>query len=207
MPALNRERRELIVDTAVAILAESGAGRLTHRRVDTAAGLPPGTTSNFHRSRTELLSAAARRVAELHWQHVVQLKSAAPAIDRASLVKLLGHLIAMPDEATHKRTVAMFELFLEGTRTPELQPILDDIYAAVMESAETMLRASGLKTDQDRLHAFARLLRGLAIDRLAVPHQSVLDLGQTSRLIAGLLDAVFGPDEAARKRPPRPPGH
>jgi hypothetical protein len=42
--------------------------------VDTRAGLPPGTTSNFCRTRLALLQATAQRVAELHWRYVAEVQ-------------------------------------------------------------------------------------------------------------------------------------
>jgi hypothetical protein len=42
-----------------------GLRRLTHRAVDQAAGLPPGTTSNYARTRAALLTLTLTRIAEL----------------------------------------------------------------------------------------------------------------------------------------------
>ncbi len=63
-PAPGGSRAELIADTALALLAERGMRGLTHRAVDEAAGLPPGSTSNHARTRAALLKAAVRRLAE-----------------------------------------------------------------------------------------------------------------------------------------------
>src|SRR3954469_20873835 len=64
----NPVRRTLIVDTAIEILADTGCGGVNHRQIDERAQLPPGTTSNYFRTRLSLLEATARRMAELHWQ-------------------------------------------------------------------------------------------------------------------------------------------
>lgn len=58
-------RAQRIADAAIALLAERGLRGLTHRAVDEAAGLPPGSTSNHARTRAALLSAALDRLAEL----------------------------------------------------------------------------------------------------------------------------------------------
>ena len=52
-------------DAAIAVLAERGARGLTHRAVDQAAGLAPGTTSNYARTRAALLTLALTRIDEL----------------------------------------------------------------------------------------------------------------------------------------------
>ncbi|MGH3122524.1 MAG: TetR/AcrR family transcriptional regulator, partial [Streptosporangiaceae bacterium] len=54
-----------MADAAIAVLADHGARGLTHRAVDQAAGLPPGTTSNHARSREALLTLTLTRIAEL----------------------------------------------------------------------------------------------------------------------------------------------
>ena len=54
-----------MADAAIAVLADHGGRGLTHRAVDQAAGLPPGTTSNYARPREALLTLALTRIAEL----------------------------------------------------------------------------------------------------------------------------------------------
>ncbi len=54
-----------MADAAIAVLADHGARGLTHRAVDQAAGLPPGTTSNYARTREALLTLTLTRIAEL----------------------------------------------------------------------------------------------------------------------------------------------
>ncbi|HEY1323258.1 MAG TPA: hypothetical protein VGF32_23575, partial [Streptosporangiaceae bacterium] len=58
-------RTRQVGDAAIAVLADQGARGLTHRAVDRAAGLPPGTTSNYARTREALLTLALTRIAEL----------------------------------------------------------------------------------------------------------------------------------------------
>ena len=58
-------RARQVADAAIAVLADHGARGLTHRAVDQAAGLPPGTTSNYARTREALLTLTLTRIAEL----------------------------------------------------------------------------------------------------------------------------------------------
>ena len=58
-------RTRQVGDAAIAVLAEHGARGLTHRAVDQAAGLPPGTTSNYARTRAALLTLVLTRIDEL----------------------------------------------------------------------------------------------------------------------------------------------
>src|SRR3954453_8076085 len=56
-------RRDDLLDAAISVLGESGTHGLTHRAVDTAAGLPAGSTSNHFRTRDALLEAVVVRFA------------------------------------------------------------------------------------------------------------------------------------------------
>lgn len=56
------DRRTVLADAAIHVLAEEGMRGLTHRAVDRAAALPPGTTSAYFRTRQALLTALVRRL-------------------------------------------------------------------------------------------------------------------------------------------------
>src|SRR5687768_18473206 len=61
MPAATRERA---LAAAVDLLGEQGVRALTHARVDARAGLPPGSTSNWFRTRRALLGGVVDWIAE-----------------------------------------------------------------------------------------------------------------------------------------------
>src|SRR3954447_18876541 len=56
-------RREQLLDAAITVLGERGIHALTHRAVDTQAGVPAGSASNLFRTRDALLDAAVERFA------------------------------------------------------------------------------------------------------------------------------------------------
>ncbi|MEY9933198.1 AcrR family transcriptional regulator [Catenulispora sp. GP43] len=65
MPTDQRDRRALLADAAIDLLAEEGMRALTHRAVDTRAALPLGTTSAYFRTRQALLTAIVKRLSDL----------------------------------------------------------------------------------------------------------------------------------------------
>ena len=132
----NPQRRAQILNAAIDLLVDVGIGGLTHRQVDDRAALPAGTTSNYFRTRLALLEATADRTAELHWQHVEALQTLiGQPMSRDGLKMLLAQMISDPDEQFRRRTLARFELFMEGTRRAELQPFLHELQASAMKSA------------------------------------------------------------------------
>ena len=56
-------RRDELLDAAICVLGEPGMYGLTHRAVDAAAGLPPGSAANYFRTRDALLNAVVERFA------------------------------------------------------------------------------------------------------------------------------------------------
>lgn len=59
------DRRILIADTAIAVIADVGVRGLTHRAVDAAASLATGSTSYYARSKAQLVSLTVERLASL----------------------------------------------------------------------------------------------------------------------------------------------
>jgi DNA-binding transcriptional regulator YbjK len=187
----NPERRALIADTALAILAGDGAGGLTHRTVDTRAGLPQGTTSNFFRTRIALLQAAAERMAEVHWDQVAKIRAELGGpTGRAGAARLLARVLDPADETMRQRNLARFELYLEANRQAELRPIMADIYTAAMEAAGAVLTGCGLDPAPEQLRRFSRLLNGIAFDHLTLP-VGPIPQAELARLIESLMDVAF----------------
>ena len=168
MPA-NPQRRARILDVAIDILADTGIGGLTHRQVDDRTGLPAGTTSNYFRTRLALLEATAARTVDLHWRYVDTLQAViGQPMTRAGLKTLLARMISNPDEQFRRRTLARFELFMEGTRRPELQPFLHALQAAAMKSASLILEAAGFAPSPEQVGELSRLLNGLVFSNLTI---------------------------------------
>jgi DNA-binding transcriptional regulator YbjK len=190
MPA-NPQRRVRILDAAIDILVDTGIGGLTHRQVDDRASLPAGTTSNYFRTRLALLEATAAHTVDLHWQHVetVQTVIGRP-MTRDGVKMLLAHMISDPDEQFRRRTLARFELFMEGTRRPELQPFLHDLQAAAMKTAGLILEAAGFTPSNEQVGELSRLLNGLVFSNLTIsPDTPGIEdpVGTIDRLLRALL--------------------
>jgi DNA-binding transcriptional regulator YbjK len=185
----NPERRVQILDAAIGILADEGVGGLTHRHVDDVAELPSGTTSNYFRTRQALLEATAARTVELHWQRVELLQSAVGSLGRDGVKALMTRMLAEPDEQMRRYTLARFELFMEGTRRPELQPFLKDLQAAAVKSATLIFEAAGLDPSPDQMEELSRLLNGYVFSQLTIPHQHGDPAGLVDRLLGAFFDS------------------
>ncbi|MGW1995437.1 TetR/AcrR family transcriptional regulator [Embleya sp. NPDC001921] len=160
-PPPNSARRRAIADGAIEVLARAGVHGFSHREVDEAAGLPPGTTSNYFRSRDALLGAAAERVLELHRADMAAAHAivAAP-IDRDGLVELIAMSLEFSATAHRGRYLAVYELTLEATRRPELQRTLDHMHTEAVDFTLDQHRALGLTTSREDVGTLITLFGG-----------------------------------------------
>ncbi|GAA3137239.1 TetR/AcrR family transcriptional regulator [Streptomyces rameus] len=136
-------RAGLVADTALALLAERGMRGLTHRAVDEAAGLPPGSTSNVARTRQALLELAVRRHAEREARLLALEEVPEPGGGLDALAD--GLALAVHRTLTHHREllIARYELALEATRRPGLRAFYDRTGAVFKEQLTTLLTAAG----------------------------------------------------------------
>jgi DNA-binding transcriptional regulator YbjK len=185
----NPERRNQILDAAIDILCDDGAGGLTHRQVDARAGVPTGTTSNYFRTRQRLVEATASRTVDLHWQRVEALQAAVGPMSRDALQALLIRMLD-PDEQFRRWTLARFELFMESTRREELRPLMLELQAAAVKSATLIFEAAGFTPAPERMDELSRLLNGFVFSNLTLaPQPGTQDAaGLVDRLLSAFLD-------------------
>lgn len=141
MPRANPQRREALADAAIALIASTGVGAVTHRALDRALELPVGTAANYFRTRDELLVGAARRVVELHLAEAERATTTA-ALGRGHPERVLVDLLTeslMEAATTHRdRYLAIFELQLEARRRPALAQTLAGLARAAQAQTVAM---------------------------------------------------------------------
>ncbi|MCK2212600.1 TetR family transcriptional regulator C-terminal domain-containing protein [Actinomadura sp. ATCC 31491] len=172
------KRSDLVADTAIALLAERGMRGLTHRAVDEAAGLPPGSTSNLARTRAALLELTLARLTELE---AAVLKAAVPGlapggapgpatggepVDRAEVSRLLAGALHV-QFGDRGRTLARYELALEATRRPELRAIYDRAGRRFRDPAVALLTALGSADPARHARQLVAFAEGLMFDAIA----------------------------------------
>ncbi|WP_264031217.1 TetR/AcrR family transcriptional regulator [Cellulosimicrobium sp. SH8] len=164
MAAATRERA---LDAAVEVLGADGVRALSHARVDRRAGLPPGSTSNWFRTRRALLAGVVDRIAE---QERADLDvTAMPTI--TSVDALVDGLCAMTEAQSGPfaaRTRARYALFLELSGDPELGEPLRQQRRAFERWTEQIVGAVGIADPVPAARALMALGDGLLLHRLTV---------------------------------------
>ncbi|BCJ76651.1 hypothetical protein CS0771_61950 [Catellatospora sp. IY07-71] len=168
-------RYAVITDAAIELVAELGMRGLTHRAVDARAGLPPGTTSAYYRTRKALIEALVHRIADLDSADLERNAlpaDAAPALPAvlgpAELDQLAVQVAVVMDgwlTTGRTRTLARYAALLEATHHPELRTIL--AYGnASRTQARALLAAAGADDPEQAGPQFVACVDGLLFDRL-----------------------------------------
>ena len=164
MPAGTRERA---LEAAVELLGAEGVRALTHARVDERAGLPPGSTSNWFRTRRALLGGIVDWIAE--HERADFDPTATPAI--TGLDQLIEGLCAVVELQTGPfaaRTRARYALFLELAHDPELGEPLRRQRREFERWTERIVIAVGIADPAPATRALMALGDGLLLHRLTV---------------------------------------
>ncbi|MDN5797808.1 MAG: TetR family transcriptional regulator [Intrasporangium sp.] len=164
MPAATRERA---LEAAVEVLGAEGVRALSHARVDERAGLPPGSTSNWFRTRRALLGGIVDWIAERERADLAP--ATVPAI--SGVDELVEGLCAMAELQTGlfaARTRARYALFLELAGDPELAEPLRRQRCEFERWAEGIMIAVGIADPEPATRALMALADGLLLHRLTV---------------------------------------
>ncbi|WP_329122018.1 TetR/AcrR family transcriptional regulator [Streptomyces sp. NBC_01465] len=186
---MNQERRDRLRDAAIGLLAGSSSRGLTHRAVDAAADVPPGTTKNYFPTRDALLQAAAERIFELY----AAVPRPAPT-DRASLTALIVALLENATGPARARLLAFYELRGEAPRAPWLASAVDAFSAADFAYFEQAQRAAGLPVTPQRAATVTLALHAALFHLLAEGPATIAAAGldDLDRFVRELLDTVYG---------------
>ncbi|MFJ8083240.1 TetR/AcrR family transcriptional regulator [Streptomyces sp. NPDC096205] len=162
------DRRTLLADAAITVLTESGMRGLTHRAVDRAAGLPPGTTSAYLRTRTALLTALVRRLVALDQAELEEIGGRTPVPRDAE--ELAAGLVAFVERRLtgdgRRRSLARYACALESVHHPELREILVPRANTARQAVQDFLAAQGLPDAAERTVTLLTCVDGLVFDRL-----------------------------------------
>lgn len=158
---LGAERQDAIADAAIHLVAIRGVRGLTHRAVDAAAGLPPGSTSYYLRTRHALLTACLERLLALDERAILRTSPEVPALE-----VLVAAVTGIARERPQS-TIARYELSLEATRRPELRALRDQHALRLRSSLARVLAGAGVPNAEQSSWPVAAMLDGLIRDRVA----------------------------------------
>jgi AcrR family transcriptional regulator len=152
------------LDAAIELLGTEGLRALTHVRVDERAGLPKGSTSNYFRTRTALLTGVAERILERELPGVGAAFSSASVED---FVDALCGLFAYLTGPNRVLTTARLVLFIEGSHDAGLRAALTRGRAARVATVVPALAELGAHDPPAAGGAIAACFEGFILHNIA----------------------------------------
>ncbi|MFI6698913.1 TetR/AcrR family transcriptional regulator [Streptomyces sp. NPDC050509] len=162
------DRRTVLAEAAIDVLADAGIRGLTHRAVDRAANLPPGTTSAYYRTRQALLTALVQRLVALD-QAELQATGEQMPVPRDAGELVAGIAAFVGQRLTgdgRRRSLARYACAIESVHHPELREILVPRRNAGRHAVRDFLAAHGVADAEDRTVTLLTCVDGLVFDRL-----------------------------------------
>ena len=179
MPTDQRDRRAVLADAAIDLLAEEGMRALTHRAVDTRAAMPLGTTSAYFRTRQALLTAIVKRLSDLDREDLrrrgldlpSQPAESGPASqaeldDLDAVAEATAAFIDLSLSHTRNRALARYHCRMESITQPDLRALLAPHEEAAFRQTRELLARHDVPDLDSRARAFVAAVDGLIFERL-----------------------------------------
>ncbi|MFT4050514.1 MAG: TetR family transcriptional regulator [Solirubrobacterales bacterium] len=147
--AVKLDKREALLEAAIMVIASQGMRGLTHRGVETEAGLPHGSTTYYFGTRHDLVVALMRHVAEkgraamepIARQLTLTLADRSKELD---IDNIADGLIAWIDVSAQME-LARYELQVTGARDEEMKQLMTDTCDVFRQMCEPIAIACGSK--------------------------------------------------------------
>jgi len=167
MSSKKAERRALMLDTVLNLLAARGLEGVTHRAVDEVAGLPQGSTSYYFPKKAALLLAASEHLAALLEKDcdALQVEFAERAARdglEAAVAFVAEELVNYTDASRHL-FLARMELTMASARREELAGVGDRLTAAARRPIAFFLRLIADGRKNVPIETCAGLIDGISL--------------------------------------------
>lgn len=190
----SQERRELIADSGIRIIARDGLRALTHRAVDQEAGIPQGSTSYHAKTRLALVELIVTALAE---RAIADAARTADTLDarfsnghRPSIPELAGTIAALIETLANRRDDmrARYALILELEDAPSLRGKLmrqSEVHAVTRDVTTLLLTRAGLPSSEERVEELIALTDSLLFQRTIIR-----DLASPESILAAYLRGI-----------------
>ncbi|WP_436496055.1 TetR/AcrR family transcriptional regulator [Actinokineospora sp. HUAS TT18] len=153
------DRKTLLADAAIDVVGEEGLRGLTHRAVDTRAGLPSGTCSYHFSTRRALIAAVLDRIAALDRADIDQML-AGRDLEPSVVVEAATAVLAIWLGSARVRSRARFLLMLD----PQSTRLVESTRAELAAGFHAL--ATAFAGDAERGGLLVALVDGLVVDEL-----------------------------------------
>ena len=181
------DRRQRIANAGIALIARGGTHRLTHRAVDTEAGLPNGSTSYYARSRRDLIRLVMEQLSAESQADLtdIEVPEKLTVQQATELVGRLTKRLILNGDAQAARFALMFEVRDDDELRRELT-VDAPVRRSFDEKAVELLRALGVADPEEKAPEFVALVDAVLMYR-AVEAAPIDPVGVVETYLTGLL--------------------
>jgi AcrR family transcriptional regulator len=154
-----------VLEAAVELLGTEGLRSLTHARVDEQAGLPKGSTSNYFRTRAQLLIGVNDWISERDLASADDIATAPHTA--ADLVEGLAIGIEMLTGPYRIVTAARLTLFMEANHNPEIRAAVSQTRRVMERSIVAVMARLGATDPHSAALALMACGEGIILHRIA----------------------------------------
>jgi DNA-binding transcriptional regulator YbjK len=161
---------ELLADAVIAVIAEVGVSRLTHRRVAAAGGMSLSSTTYHYKSKGDMLSGAAQRLLDSYIDNLSSVAQNCRQGNRPTLTLAGLSFRILRNAAGRQRaaTVAWCEIMLDAARSPKGHQIARRWFADLQNAWENVAQALGEQATPLQLACVIDLVVGLVFVSLGL---------------------------------------
>ncbi|WP_232284648.1 TetR/AcrR family transcriptional regulator [Rhodococcus sp. R1101] len=159
------DKRATVLDAAIELVGTEGLRALTHRRVDTTANVPAGSTSNYFRTRQALVEGVLDRLLARDRIDAQALSGTTAPASARGLEDLMHDYVMFVTGPDIVRTRARFAMFVEAMATPELRAGVDARRGELRTWVRGMLDALGAEDSATGARLLIDYLDGVILHR------------------------------------------
>jgi len=154
------DRKQLILQEAIGIIASEGYGKLTMRALARASGMKLGALQYHFRTWEDLIHALAAHIATIYRQSFEAVKLESEALSLRDIVRFI--LDDSPGAALQADRLFP-QLWAMAQVEPVMETLLDDIYAEYLDKLEKRLVGMGSATPRAEALALMSLIEGATL--------------------------------------------
>jgi AcrR family transcriptional regulator len=189
----------MLLDAALRVLGERGVRALTHRAVDSEAGVAAGSTANYFPTREALLEAIVDQVSATERDHFDEVAATVCPTTPAELGAVIAGF-ARDGTGVHRAlALSRYAILVEAGNNAKIRRQLAETGSRVNAWFGNWLRLIGSRDPDHDLHVLGNYITGLMLHQLAIPDPGF----DPADKITALLESLVGPARrggAARAR-------
>ena len=188
--AVERGRRERLLDAAIELVGVQGLTGLTHRAVDAVTRVPTGTTSNYWRTRQALLDAVVDRVVARERDRWEQLTEVAAPSTPTEMARTLAELAQVATGPERTLVLARYALLVNAAQHEDVRPRMAAGGQRVNALFIMWMRVIGSSDPDHDMHVVANYWTGLVLHQLALPDPDFDPTDHLTGLLTSLMPAA-----------------